>query len=89
MPRKLLLGLGILFLLAGILGFLASAVALATADEVPEIKPPDGVTITLPENDPRTVERKRQAELVLLGSSLSGGGGVVLLGVWFWLKRRS
>ena len=89
MTRKLLMGLGVLFLLAGILGFLASAVALANADEVPEVRPPDGVTITLPEDAPRVVERKRQAELVLFGSLLSGGCGVVLLGTGIWLKRRS
>ena len=89
MTRRLLIGLGILLLLAGILGFLASAVVLATADEIPEIKPPDGVTISLPEDDPRVVERKRQAELVLFGSFLGGGLGVVLLGTGYWLQRRS
>ena len=89
MFRKLLLVVGVLLLLAGGLGFLASSVALSTANQVPDVKTPKGVEITLPPDDPVVAERKRQAETVLFGSLLCGGCGIVLTGIGLLSRRKA
>lgn len=89
MARKLMLFVGVLLLLAGAVGFLAAAVALADADKVPEIKNPKGVEITLPPDDPVVLERKHQAETVLFGSLLCGGVGLVVIIVCVWVGKRT
>lgn len=90
MARRLVFAFGVLLLLAGILGFLASAVALATADDPPGIQPSrQGVELTLSPDDPLVIERRIQAEMVLFGSLLCGGIGFVLTGVTVWLGRRT
>ena len=89
MARTSALVVGALLVLAGILGFLASSVALATASKVPDIKTPKGVELTLPPDNPDVVERQRQAESVLFGSLLCGGCGVVIIGIGLWLGKKA
>lgn len=89
MRRKVVMAIGLLLLLAGLLGFLASAVALATADEMADIQTPEGVELRLAPDDPKVAERKRQAEVVLFGSFLCGGGGVVLVAIGIWLGSKA
>ena len=89
MKSNLVLVAGVVLLLTGVLGFLASAVALASVDEVPNVKTPEGTTLTLNPDNPRVAERKGQAETVLLGSLVCGGSGVFLIGVGVWMKRRT
>ena len=89
MKANIMLVAGVVLLLAGVLGFLASAVALASVDEVPGVQTPEGITLTLDPDDRRVAERKSQAEMVLFGSFLCGGVGVFLVGTAVWIKRRT
>ena len=89
MKANVFLVAGVVLLLTGVLGFLASAVALASVDEVTGVKTSEGTTLTLKPDDPRVAERKGQAETVLFGSLVCGGGGVFLIGTGVWMKRRT
>ena len=89
MKANAMLVAGIVLLLIGVLGFRASAVALASIDEVVGVKTPEGTTLKLNPDDPRVAERKSQAETVLFGSLVCSGGGAFLIGTSVWMKRRT
>lgn len=88
MKHKILIALGVLLILAGGAGFLASSVALATADQATELNAPDGIELRLSREDPLVQKRKRQGESVLFGSLLSGMIGSLLVGTGWWLSRK-
>ena len=88
MFKRVVLIAGVLLLFAGMLGFLASSVGLATANSAPDVKTPKGVEITLAADDPVVRERQRQAEAFLFGSLLCGACGMVLTGMGVWLRKK-
>ena len=89
MKANIVIAVGVVLLLLGVLGFLGSAVALASVDEVPNVATPEGATLTLAPDDPQVAVRKSQAETVLFASLLCGGVGVGTLGTGVWLKKRN
>ena len=79
MTYKLVLIIGGVLMLSGLLGFLAAAVALNNSNKFPGIKSPNGAEITISDDDPIVLERKKQAEFVLFGSLLIGGIGLCMV----------
>ena len=77
---------GCLFLLAGILGFLASSVMLSSTDEVIGVMSSGPAELKLPEDDPRVAIRQSQAEMVLFGSCIVAAVGIVSLVLGFKLR---
>ena len=89
MKFNLVIIIGVVLSLAGILGFLASAVALSSVDEISGVKTPEGTELTLDPDDPLVAKRKSQAETVLFGSLLSGVVGLLFIGTGILKKMRS
>ena len=87
--KKILIGLGVVLLVIGLFGLLVASVALARADEVPNVRTSEGVELKLPPDDPRVIQEKSRAEMVLLGSLLISGTGIVCLGSGWWLGRKA
>lgn len=89
MKTRLLIGTGVLLVLMGGLGFLAAAVALARATELPSSIPAAGSgELRLDDNDPLVKERQAQAEGVLWGSLTLGAAGVGALAGGLWSRRQ-
>ena len=84
-----MLSVGAILLFAGVVGFLASAVALADADKLPEIEAPQGITITMLPDEPIVEQRKRQAEGILFASLLGGGVGIFLIVAGVWMRKKA
>lgn len=84
MKKKNLLIVGVILLLLGVIGFLASSVALASANRAQTISAGDGVEVTLPNDDPAVVQRRKQAESILFPSLFLGilGGVCLVWGLW-------
>lgn len=86
---KILIGLGVVLLAIGLFGLLIASVALARADEVPNVRMSEGVELKLSPDDPRVIQEKSRAETVLLGSLLISVSGIICLGSGWWLGKKA
>ena len=89
MRFKLLIGTGCLLILAGLIGFLASSVALAGVRDVPGVARTDAGRLELSPDNPLVAQRQSQAERVLLGSLLTGASGILFLGGGLWVRKHA
>lgn len=88
MPRRIIITVGVVMLLAGILGFVVASVGLANADRVDIVSPAD-TQLRRAEDDPLYIEKKQQAEVVLFGSLIVGFIGLLTLAAGLRLPDRS
>ena len=75
-------------LILGVIGFLFASIGLASADKVTDIQAPAGMQIVLSPDDPQVKARHHQAEMILMGSLVVGGCGVLALGLSFVVRKR-